>query len=114
MGIEAARAAVGVLEGGLVHRALAGADGADHVEALLAAQHLPLHEQPFLAVGVDDHAGGAVAVAGIEVLVPEIHRLEDVTVGVDDVVGAGHGRAPFADRILGRHSSSAARRAHLP
>jgi hypothetical protein len=91
MRIEAARAPVHVLHGGLGHPALAGADGADHVEALLAPEHLPLDEQAFLAVGVDDHPGGALAVGGIDVLVPDVHRFEHVAVGVDDVVGASHG-----------------------
>ena len=76
-------------------RARRDADGPDDAEALLAAQHLLLDEQPLLAVGVDDDARGALAVGGIDVLVPDVHRLEHVSIGVDDVVRAGHGVTPF-------------------
>jgi len=49
----------------------------------------PMYE-PFLAVlGLDDPRR-AVAELGVDVFVPQIERLEDVPVGVDDVVSAGH------------------------
>src|SRR6266480_603780 len=35
-------------------------------------------------------SGRPVAEPGVDVFVPEIERLEDVTVGVDDIVGAAH------------------------
>jgi hypothetical protein len=94
--VEAARAPVHELHRRLVHLALPGADGADDVQPFLAAQHLVFDEQALLAVGVDDDLGSAVAEAGVDVLVPDVHGLEDVTVGVDDVVRAGHGDPPSA------------------
>ena len=68
--VEAARPALDVLHGGLVGPPLPGADGADVAEALLATEHLTLDEQPLLAVGVDDQAGGPVAVGGVDVFRP--------------------------------------------
>jgi hypothetical protein len=97
VGIEAALAAVAVL-----HRLLgllfAGADRADDVHAFLAAQHLPLDEETFLAVRVHDHPRGAVSVARVDVLVPHVQRLEHVPISVDDVVRASHGKPPLSIR----------------
>jgi len=41
-----------------------------------------------LAVLLLDDPGRPVAELGIDVFVPEIERLEDVTVGIDDIVNA--------------------------
>jgi len=97
VGIEAALAPVDVLHGLLRHLVVARADGPDHPEALLAAQHLLAHAQALLAVGVHDDLGSALAEGGIDVLVPDVHRLQHMSIGVDHVVGAGHVKAPFLD-----------------
>src|SRR6185369_14765391 len=72
-------------------RALPGADPADAAHPLLAAEELPLDVELFLAgLRIDDKTRRAVAILGIHVFVPEIERLQDVTIGVDDVVDAAH------------------------
>jgi len=58
-------------------------------------RHILLDAQPLLAVGIDDHPRRAVAVGGIDVLVPDVDRLEYVSIGVDDVVPARHAQSPF-------------------
>ena len=71
----------------------AGADPADAAHALLAAEQLLLDREPLLAgLVVDDQPRRPVAVLRVHVFVPQIERLEDVAVGVDHVVGAGHWR----------------------
>src|SRR2546426_4641738 len=92
--VETAPAALDILHGALVDHALPGPDGADDAEALRAAEDLALYEQAFLAVGVDDDPGRAIPEARVDVLVPQVHGLEDVTVGVDDLVGTRHGWPP--------------------
>src|SRR5262245_43619330 len=92
--VEAAAPAIDVFHGALIDRALPGPDGADHAEALGAAEDLALDEQAFLAVGVDDDPRRPVAEARVDVLVPQVYGLEDVTVGVDDLVGTRHAWPP--------------------
>ena len=71
--------------------ALARADAADPAHALLAAEQLALDVSFSLpVVVVDDEPRRAVAEFRVHVFVPEIERLQDVPIGVDDVVGAGH------------------------
>src|SRR5207302_1782367 len=95
VGVEAALAALDVLHGGVGHRTLPGSDGPDEAEALRTAQHLALHAQALLAVGIHEEPGRAVAVRRVDVRVPQVHRLEHVPIGVDDVVRATHGSSPF-------------------
>jgi hypothetical protein len=104
--IEAALAAVDVLHGLLGHLVIAGADGPDDPEAFLAPQHLLADLEPLLAVGVHDDARSALAVGGIDVLVPDVHRLQHMSVGVDHVVGACHGSLLFGGYRFSRRSSS--------
>jgi hypothetical protein len=68
------------------------ADRAQAADAARIAEQLAVDAQPFLAVVVDDEARSALAKRGIDVGVPEIERLEDVAVGIDGLIGAGHGR----------------------
>ena len=72
--------------------ALARADRADPADAeLRVADRVLLDDQPLLAaLVVLDDARRPVAELGIDVFVPEIERLQDMPVGIDDVVGAGH------------------------
>ena len=90
---------VDVLHGDVGHRALPGADGPDDAEALRAAQHLALHAQALLAVRVDEEARRALAVGGVDVLLPQVERLEHVPIGVDDVIGASHDASPFGSPL---------------
>src|SRR5262249_26857534 len=101
--IEAALTAVDVLHV-FFDLALPGADRADHAEAFLAAEHLTLDVEPLLAVRVPHDAWRAIPEFGIDVLVPDVDGLEDVAVGVDDVVGTRHGGPPLgrcADETTG-------------
>ena len=70
--------------------ALPRADRAGDPEPLRAAENLVLDLQPLLAVIVGDEARRPVAELRVDVVVPQVERLEDMTVGVDDVVGARH------------------------
>ena len=71
--------------------ALPGADRAGAAEpGLGAAEHLLLDDQALLAVGVLDQPGRPVAEVRVDVTVPEVERLEHMTVGIDNVVGAAH------------------------
>src|SRR5262249_58936717 len=93
---------------------LASADAAEQAEPLLAAENPALDEEPLFTVGIDDHARRTIAKRRIHVLVPQLDRLEDVTVCVDDVVGTRHGGPPVgrcADpTTASRWSSRPARR----
>ena len=76
--------------------ALPRADRADPADAALAvADRVLLDDEPLLAVLALDDPRRAVAELRIDVFVPQIQRLEDVPVGVDDVVSATHNPAPF-------------------
>src|SRR5207248_10913119 len=63
---------------------------------LVVADDMLVHDEALLAVLAGDDAGRPVAEPGVDVFVPEIERLEDVTVGVDDVIGAAHQRSSGA------------------
>ena len=76
--------------------ALPRADRADPADAALAvADRVLLDDEPLLAVLALDDPRRPVAELRIDVFVPEIQRLEDVPVGIDDVVDATHNPAPF-------------------
>src|SRR5262249_29776801 len=98
--VEAAGATLNVLRRDVRHDALPRADRADEAEPLRAAEDLVFDQQPLLAVGVDDETGRSLAKRGVDVLVPEIERLQYVTVGVDDVVRTTHGWPPQAGDVL--------------
>jgi hypothetical protein len=52
-----------------------GADRTEVAEAFRAADHLIFHAQALFAIMIDKEAGGAIAVCGIHVPIPEINRL---------------------------------------
>jgi hypothetical protein len=54
---------------------LPGADSTEVAEALRPADHLILHAQALFAIVIDKEAGGAIAIFGIHVPIPEINRL---------------------------------------
>src|SRR6516164_2268137 len=63
--------------------------------ALAVADRVLFDDEPLLAVLALDDPRRAVAKFRIDVFVPEIQRLEDVPIGIDDVVSATHNPAPF-------------------
>ena len=88
--IEPARLAVLILHR-VVDDALPRPDRADPADAALAvADRVLLDDEPLLAVLAFDDPRRAVAELRIDVFVPQIQRLEDVPVGVDDIVSATH------------------------
>ena len=95
MRVETTLAALGIFHGVVHHRALARADAAQSAHALFAAEDFLLDHQPLFAVLIDHQPRCAVAEGGVHVIVPERQRLQDVAVGVDDVVGSAHGVSPF-------------------
>jgi hypothetical protein len=88
--VEPALAPFGVLQGVGFDEALADADGAQAADPSRIAEQLAFDAQALLAVVVDDEPRPALAECGIHVLVPQVERFEDVTVGVDHVVRARH------------------------
>jgi hypothetical protein len=67
------------------------ADPADPADADPAiADHVLLDDEPLLAVLPLDDPRRPVAERRINILIPQIQRLEDVPVGIDDIVGATH------------------------
>src|SRR5260370_861757 len=58
--------------------------------ALAIADRALRNDEPLLAVLLLDEPRRPVAELGIDVFVPEIQWLEDVSVGIDDVVSATH------------------------
>jgi hypothetical protein len=59
------------------------------------AQQLALDAEAFLAVLVDDQPRPPLAERRVHVLLPQRERLEDVTIGIDGVVGESHDPTPF-------------------
>jgi hypothetical protein len=52
-----------------------GTDSTEVAEALRPADHLIFHAQALFAIVIDKEPGGAIAVFGIHVPIPEINRL---------------------------------------
>ena len=94
--VEPALAPFGVFQGVGLDDPLPDADGTQAADPPRIAQQLAFDAQAFLAVVVDDKPRPALAEFGIDVLVPQVERLEDVTVGVDYVVRARHRQSPKA------------------
>ncbi len=91
MRVEPARLAVLVFHRVGGNDALPRPDPADPPDAEPpVADRVLLDDEPLLAVVAHDDARRPVAKFRVDVLVPKIERLEDVTVGIDDVVGAAH------------------------
>ena len=101
MRVEAAFLSFGIFEAVELDRTLPDADGAETADPTGIAEQLALDAEALLAVFIDDEARPAVVKRRIDVLVPEIERLEDVTVGIDGLIGAGHGRFPHQRQTFG-------------
>src|SRR5439155_5261954 len=67
-----------------------------------------VHDAPLLSCPRFDQPRRPVAKGRVHVIVPEIERLKDVTVGVDDVVGAAHQGSSTGGKVKLRHPSPAA------
>src|ERR1700674_2297893 len=73
--------------------ALPGADPADPADADPAvADRMLLDDEPVLAAITFDDARRPIAELRVDVFGPKVERLEDMTVDIDDVMGAGHQR----------------------
>src|SRR3989449_5840077 len=88
--VEPAFAPLGIFQGAGLDDALPGADGPQAADPPRIAQQLALDAEAFLTVVVDDEPRPALAEFGTDVRVPQVEGLEDVAVGVDYVVRAGH------------------------
>ena len=78
--------------------ALPDADRAEAADPARIAQQFALDGEALLAVLVDDKPRPALAECGVDVFVPQVERLEDVAVGVDNVICACHRRS-FPERV---------------
>ena len=94
MGIETALTTLAIAD---VNRSvsLPGANGADETEAGRPAQHLTFQPQALFAVGVNKQLRGALAVGGLHILVPQIERLQHMSIRVNDTIAASHGGFPL-------------------
>ena len=94
--VEPAGPALLIFKLGRLDSALPRADAANAAEAALRiAGGTLLDDQPAFAALVLDEARRPIAVLGLGVFVPEVERLQNVAVGVDNVVNATHDSAPF-------------------
>ena len=91
MRVEPAGLAVLVFHRVGLDDALPRADRADPADAEPAiADRMLLDDERSLPFSLLDDARRAVAELRVDVFGPEIERFEDMAVGIDDVVGAGH------------------------
>src|SRR6267143_1333887 len=88
--VEPAFAPLGIFQRASLDDSLPGADGPQAADPPRIAEQLAFDAQALLAVFVDDKPRPALAELGIDVRVPQVERLEDVTVRVDYVVRARH------------------------
>src|SRR5215472_2183067 len=95
MRVEPAPLPFTVSEGVGLDRALPDADRAEAADPARIAQHFALDREALLAILIDGEPRPALVECGINVFVPEVEWLQDMTVGIDDVVGARHGPSPF-------------------
>src|SRR5437667_422939 len=93
--IEAALLALLVCHRVVADHTVAGANGPQRAKTSAPAKRPAVNAQTLLAVGVDKQARRPVTERRVDVLFPEIQRLEDVPVGIDDVVSATHDSTPF-------------------
>jgi len=60
------------------------------------ADGMLLDDETFLTVIAQDDARGTITEFGVDVMVPEIKRFEDVPISIDDVVNAPHTPPPLS------------------
>src|ERR1700730_18452122 len=105
VGIEAALAALFVRHRVVADDAVAGADRAERAKAFAPAKGPTVDAQTLLAILVDKQARRPIAERPINVVFPKIERLEDVAVGIDDIVYATHKSAPFGSMARPRYQT---------
>src|SRR5207302_4117806 len=88
--VEPALLPLGIFEAVELNGALPHTNGAEAPDPPRVAQQFALDLKAFLAVFVDDKPRPALAELRIDVFVPEIERLQNVAVGIDNIIGAGH------------------------
>ncbi|SRR6266542_7140936 len=94
MRVEPARLAVLVFQRVGSNDALPCADAADPADANpTVTDHVLFDDEPLLAVITLDDARRAITKLRVYVVVPQIERLEDMAIGVDHVISAGHQHA---------------------
>src|ERR1700730_2310694 len=94
MRIEAARLAILVFHRIGRNDALAcrvGPDPADPAPA--GADHVLVDNEPFLTVLTFDQPRRPIAIGWVDVVAPQVERFQDMTIGIDHVVCAGHRRS---------------------
>jgi hypothetical protein len=75
---------------------LPGADRANPAYAdPLVTNRVLLDDEPLLAILPLYHLGRTVPELRVDVFVPQIERLEDVAVGIDDIISAAHVDSSF-------------------
>src|SRR6266478_8775629 len=95
MRVEPALLPFGVFEAVEFDSALPDTDRTEAADPARIAQQLAFDAKAFLAVFVDDKPRPALAKFRVDVLVPQIERLEHVTIGIDRVVGESHDPSPL-------------------
>src|SRR5204863_6769678 len=108
--VEPALLSFGVFEAVELDHALPDSDRAEAADPARIAEQFALDAKALLAVLVDDEPRPTLAEPRIYIFVPQAERLEDVAVGVHDVVGAGHRDILRMGAIL-RHGTAAVRAA---
>ena len=96
MRIETTLAALLVFHGVVHHGAVAGPHPAKRAETFLAAEQLLADLQALLAVRIADQLRRLIPIFRVDVVAPEIERLQNVSIGIDDIICAGHGRSSFS------------------
>ena len=87
---------------GLDHT-LASADCANPADAALAiADYVLLDYEALLAVFAFHYPRRTIAKSGIDIVIPKIERLENVAVGIDDIISSSHCSAPL--RVSALHT----------
>ncbi len=95
MRIEPALFPLGKFQAVELDCALADADRAEAADPPRIAEQFAVDAHALLAVLVDHHARPALAKRRVHILLPQRERLEDMTIGIDRVVGERHDPSPF-------------------
>ena len=93
--VEASLAAFIVCHRIVAHDTVTGADRAECAKSPAAAKFFAIDAQTLFAVFVNKQARRPITERPIDVVLPQIERLEDVAVGIDDIVRTTHNPPPF-------------------
>src|ERR1700749_1778988 len=70
----------------VAHDAIASANRAERSKALAPAKRLALDTQPLLTILIYKKPRRPITKTRIDVVLPQIQRLEDMAVGIDDII----------------------------